>query len=294
MRAVAVALAAAARALAGQAPAAPLPASALTLRGAPAPFWQSERAPVAWPAPLPAVERALRWAPVAPGVERATLPLRGEGEAARLAVTIVRIDTRRHPLRLVVARTVEGGAWSLDSARDAAVAFNAGQFTGASPWGWVVQDGRERLPPQRAPLGVAIAQRRDGSLAWIPNASLDRARASRGDLAWAIQSYPALLDADTVPMMLRGGRALDLSHRDRRLAIGIDRAGRAIVLLTEVDLAALREVPLGLTVPELAALMGAVGCTHAVALDGGISAQLKVGSDTRRGWRRVPLALRSP
>ena len=58
----------------------------------------------------------------------------------------------------------------------------------------------------------------------------------------------------------------------------------------------LADLPLGLTVPETAALMGALGCDAATLLDGGISGQLLVrGADGKtrawRGWRRVPLGL---
>jgi hypothetical protein len=55
-------------------------------------------------------------------------------------------------------------------------------------------------------------------------------------------------------------------------------------------------LPLGLTNPEMAAVMGALGCRSAVALDGGLSAQLLVRSTegrlrTWRGLRAVPLGL---
>ena len=50
-------------------------------------------------------------------------------------------------------------------------------------------------------------------------------------------------------------------------------------------------VPFGLTTPEMAALMGALGCTRAVALDGGISAQLRVGAREWAGMRRVPVGM---
>lgn len=70
--------------------------------------------------------------------------------------------------------------------------------------------------------------------------------------------------------------------------------GRMLVALTRFD--ALGGVPLGLTVPETAALMGALGARRAVALDGGISAQLLVreAGGERRAWaglRQVPLGL---
>ncbi len=58
----------------------------------------------------------------------------------------------------------------------------------------------------------------------------------------------------------------------------------------------LGRVPLGLTVPEMAALMGALGARRAVLLDGGLSAQLLVrdGAGTAQAWpgtRKVPLGL---
>ncbi|MFI5143063.1 MAG: phosphodiester glycosidase family protein, partial [Thermoanaerobaculales bacterium] len=89
-----------------------------------------------------------------------------------------------------------------------------------------------------------------------------------------------------------------LAHRDARLAIGELRDGSALVALTRFDAAgeALGSLPFGPTVPEMAAVMGALGCRQAMMLDGGISAQLAVrdasGALQRwRGWRDVPLAL---
>jgi hypothetical protein len=59
--------------------------------------------------------------------------------------------------------------------------------------------------------------------------------------------------------------------------------------------AALGAVPFGPTVPEMAAVVGALGARDAVLLDGGISAQLLVrGAAGARRWpglRRVPLGL---
>jgi hypothetical protein len=59
---------------------------------------------------------------------------------------------------------------------------------------------------------------------------------------------------------------------------------------------ALDNLPFGLTTPEMAALMGALGCRQAVLLDGGISSQLMVQDregerQVWRGMRYVPLGL---
>ena len=91
---------------------------------------------------------------------------------------------------------------------------------------------------------------------------------------------------------------MDLDHRDARLAIGAGRDGRLVIALTRFEGlgGALSNLPFGLTTPEMAAVMGALGCRQAMLLDGGISSQLRLRSaDGRahewRGMRRVPLAL---
>jgi exopolysaccharide biosynthesis protein len=101
-----------------------------------------------------------------------------------------------------------------------------------------------------------------------------------------------------LPTALREPGAIDLDHRDARLAIGLDRDGKLLVVLTRLDVAipGLDRVHFGLTVPEMAAVMGAFGARQAMLLDGGISAQLALQTATgeRRAWpgiRKVPLAL---
>ena len=90
---------------------------------------------------------------------------------------------------------------------------------------------------------------------------------------------------------------MDVALRDARLALGALADGRVVVAMTRFDALGERfgAVPFGLTVPETAAVMGALGARDAVLLDGGISAQMLVRekSVTRRwpGLRPVPLAL---
>jgi exopolysaccharide biosynthesis protein len=117
---------------------------------------------------------------------------------------------------------------------------------------------------------------------------------------WAFQSFPTLLTGDgDVPQALRDPESgVDLTHRDARLAIGIQRDGALLLVLTRFDVfgPTLGAVPFGLTTPEMAALMGALGCARAVMLDGGISAQMQLLDARGRmqrwtGWRRVPMGL---
>lgn len=280
------------------------PASALAVEsgGAWRTWWRAERAPARWAAALPRLERAAGWRTVATGVEAGELRLAGSGEAWRTRVVLLRFDPRRVRLDLQRALAPDGlaGDWSVDAApADALAAFNAGQFASGRPWGWLVEQGRELQPPGRGPLSMAVVVGEDGRLRWLEADSIAAQRA-RGGIRAALQSYPVLLRRDgEIPEALREpGRGVDLSHRDSRLAIGEQRDGRVVVALTRFDGLGglLSSAPLGPTIPELAAIMGALGCRRAVALDGGISGQLLVrpaaGAERRYpAWRRVPLGI---
>ena len=92
--------------------------------------------------------------------------------------------------------------------------------------------------------------------------------------------------------------AIDLTHRDARLALGIDSNGWLIIALTRFDVLgpSFGSIPFGLTIPETALLMRGLGAQTAVALDGGISAQLLLrdaAGETHQwpGLRSVPLGL---
>jgi Phosphodiester glycosidase len=279
----------------------PLPASHLAVRTATgwATWWRAAAAPVAWSAADSLVAQRVAWHAGAAGTAWGELELAGSGEAWRTQVILVRLDPRQLRFRVDTGFTPPlRPAWNLERVPLAAVlAMNAGQFLDGLPWGWVVIDGRQMQPPGHGPLAVAVAADSSGTVYWIQDDSLHRTRV--GHVAWAFESYPALLRSDTVPAPLRAdGRGLDVGHRDARLAIGRLRDGQLLVALTRFDAlgGAFGAIPFGLTVPEMAALMGALGCRDAVLLDGGISAQLLVrdprgSARTWRGLRRVPLAL---
>ena len=82
-----------------------------------------------------------------------------------------------------------------------------------------------------------------------------------------------LLEKGAVPTPLhRASQGVNLDHRDARLAIGTQRDGRVVIALTRFDVLgdSFGRVPFGLTTPEMAAVMGALGCDDALLLDGGI------------------------
>jgi hypothetical protein len=264
-------------------------------------WWRSDAAPDRWRGPHDAVADAVTWRRAADGVEWGELRLAGTGEARRLRAVVVRIDPRLVRLRLDTAFTTGGerAAWTVDDARpDAIVAVNVGQFVRTLPWGWVVLDGHQFLAPGSGPLATAVAVDSSGAVRWIGPDSLGNPDVRRGAVS-AFQSYPTLLDAEgEIPPPLREpGRGIDVEHRDARLGIGALADGRLLIVLTRFDALgeSLGSIPFGPTIPEFAALMGALGARQAVALDGGISGQMLVrdadGTHAWRGLRKVPMAL---
>ncbi len=264
-------------------------------------WWTSDRAPCAWPAPDPAVSGAVRWQSATPGVQWGTLELRGSGEAWRLSVVVVRLDPALLDLELVQASREAGTipAWSLDDMpTEAVLGVNAGQFSGGLAWGWLVHGGRVVQPQGAGPLSMAFCVLADDAARLVP--AEEMATIAGTSVAEAFQSYPLLLrgDGSVPPQLARPGLGVDVGHRDARLALGELRDGRLLIVLTRFAAAgeALGSLPFGPTVPETAALLGALGCRQAMMLDGGISAQLAVREANGallhwRGWRKVPLAL---
>jgi uncharacterized protein YigE (DUF2233 family) len=263
-------------------------------------WWHSTSAPARWNGPLPALANRMEWRPAGPGVEWSDLRLSGPGEAHRIRLIVAKIDPGQVRFRLDVAYRDHGRrpGWSLERASGRAlVAINAGQFPRTTPWGWVVLDGRQRQPPGSGPLSVGVGFDSAGSLHWISPDSLSLFERGKG-LAFGFQSYPRLLASGSVPPELRAeGSGIDRGHRDARAALGETRDGKVLLVITRYDGVGglLDFVPFGLTVPEMAAVMGALGSENAVLLDGGISSQLLVREPREthrwRGLRAVPMGL---
>ena len=264
-------------------------------------FWRASRAPDQWTTGDARLSALVNWHAGRPGVAWATLPIEGQGEARALTLVLGRIDPDAVSFDLIWDVQGDRPHWTVDRAGDAAVALNAGMFVDRLPWGWVVTAGHERLPPGTGPLSSALVGLADDRLAWVDGDDVAHWRGqSLKDVRFAFQSYPTLLTGDgAVPAPLRDG-TINVTHRDARLAIGLDRQGRLIVALTRLDvplpIPGADRVPFGLTVPEMAAVMGALGAQRAMLLDGGISAQLRIADSTGlaktwKGLRKVPLAL---
>ena len=240
------------------------------------------------------------WHGVQPGMAWSQLRFSKEGALSSVNVVVVRIDPRVLSLRLERASEDYGLRATWTVARmpaDAMAAFNAGQFIGGIPWGWLVVDGVEQKAPGTGRLAMSLVLDRTGRAQLVTPAELP---AIRGQAQFAFQSYPMLLaGGGEIPWeLLAPGRGIDLGHRDSRLAIGITRSGEVIVALTRFSIAGdvAGSLPWGPTVREMAVFMRGLGADRAMMLDGGISSQLAVrGADgvARRwaNWRPVPLAV---
>ena len=284
-----------------------LPASTLAVRderGAWRTIWTARDAPreitgapllssLGWHA-SDAGDAGLRWHEV---------ELAGSGEGWRTRLVVAELDPARIRLRLDSAFTpARSPAWTVARAPATAIlAVNAGQFESTMPWGWVRIGGQRWLPAQRGPLAPALLLDASGTLHWIPGdrvAAAAMLSASSG-IQWAFQSYPALIADDSIVWPLRGaGRGVSVTHRDARAALCLARNGKLLVALTRFDAlgTSLGFIPFGLTAPEMAGVMAALGCRNAMLLDGGVSAQLLVrdadgAAHVWRGVRAVPLAL---
>ncbi|MDQ2929354.1 MAG: phosphodiester glycosidase family protein [Gemmatimonadota bacterium] len=264
-------------------------------------WWSADHTPAQWSAPLPLLASAVQWHPGSRGVEWGEAELSSTGEGWRTRLIVVRINPREQRFALQLAQGVAfSPSWTIESAGDTtAVAVNTEEFKHAQPWGWLVNGGTELAPRGVGPLSMAFLMDSSGGARLVPADSIAHARAG-GGIAYAFQAYPTLLDGDgAVPKpLLTSGLGVDLKHRDSRVAIGELRDGRVLIAVTRLNALgdAAAKIPSGLTVPEMAALMGALGCRRAVSLDGGISGQLAVrearGTVHRwTAWRLVPLGL---
>lgn len=261
--------------------------------------------------PAPSRIAAVRCDTIAP---IAAPRLSWRGDVVRWAEWRVRLGANDVPVRVVVTRmpaarlrfTLEIARrgdvaipWSLDEApADARIAVNAGQFTDAGPWGWVVHKQRELQPPGTGPLAGAFVVDSLGTVALLTASELEGWRAPLRAIE-AVQSYPMLLTGNARPprALCDVAAGLDLTHRDTRLAIGITPDADVLFVLTryEVPGGTATRFPIGPTTPEMAEIMRRLGADRALMLDGGLSAQLLVraAQDSARwpGLREVPLAL---
>jgi len=241
----------------------------------------------------PLLEAAVRWTDRAPGIRIGAFEVRTAGHLWTNSVAVVEVDPRQVRFALTA-----GAGWERRSAdeamRDSSVvlAVNTGLFRkDGTPQGLVRLGG----PPRSAAAGwldVVVAIE-GGDLRVLDVTDVP----ALGTGVSAFQTLPWLVRAGRVVLGVSSGVRLSRTHRDRRLTLCLDGDGLVRFLLSNFEVfgQAAGRVPVGLTIPEQAVVAAAAGCRDAVALDGGISAQLDVRGSARvhrmPGWRRVPLLM---
>lgn len=241
----------------------------------------------------PLLVRAIRWEDAGPGLRAGSFEVRVSGGLLVNSVAIVEIDPARYRFSLVAAPGFApraADAWMSDTGVVAAV--NTGLFRkNGEPQGLVMLDGM-RSGRRADWLDAAVAVE-DGRVRLLGPAALD----SLGGRASGFQVLPWLVRGSRVALGVSSGLRLSRTHRDRRLTLCLGADGLVRLLLSNFEVFGepAGTIPVGLTIPEQAALAAAAGCADAVALDGGISAQLVIrfAGRMRRmpGWREVPLMM---
>ena len=242
------------------------------------------------------LERATVWRDHAPGLSIGAFEVRTPGHLWTNSVAIVAVDPRVLRFELDAPpgwarRTAE------EALRDSGVvlAVNTGLFrANGTPQGLVLDRGRRRSALAGWLDAVVVVE--DGRLRVTDNQGT-RALGALGEGASAFQTLPWLVREGRVVLGVTSGVRLSRDHRDRRFTLCLDGDGSVRFLLSNFEVfgQAAGRIPVGLTIPEQTVIAAAAGCRDAVALDGGISAQLAVRGSARvhrmPGWRRVPLLL---
>jgi hypothetical protein len=220
---------------------------------------------------------------LAPGLRYGEIPLRRAGSPAAFPLVVARIDPTRWRF------AVHGRpAWEPGSVRDLAeegamvVGLNASYFTAEGPLGLVVQGGtiRNRQGTTRAAHFLVRGRNVD---------VVNERRTSIAGVNEGVQGFPAIMTRRrTFNYMRVGGRGFSPWVVDRRSAVCTDGGGWVIFAATDT-------LASGLTLDELATVMGGLGCVDAMGLDGGSSTGMwvRVGGVERfvANPERVPVVV---
>lgn len=209
------------------------------------------------------------WMSLVPGLEYRVvaweLPETGFG----VDLHVLRADPEVVRLKVLDARDFGGlrmTAREFAFQTGAVAVINGGYFDTANrPVGLVMREGEVTSGLRRRDWGIFLV---DDVRAWIVHT---RQYQRRKTITQALQTGP--------PLVLRGRETTIKQTFRRRSAVGIDRAGRIllVVALTTVPDATMTLAELGaiLRMPEAE---GGLGCRDALSLDGGGSSQLVVNT----------------
>lgn len=226
-----------------------------------------------------------RWEQAGDGLSIAELKFMRPPNPRAVTLLLLDVDPSRWTLR-VWGRP----DWSRDDvatlADEAGLswAVNGPYFADDGPLGLVVTDGvvRNRQGSRRAAHFLVDAPGR------LPRIVNERG-AAVASVHQGFQGFPAMMTAGRTFGYLRtGGRGFSVSEIDRRTAACVDVRGHLLLMVTDTWTS-------GLSLSELATVMGGLGCEDGMAFDGGASTGLWLDvPGTRRqvyGLDDVPVIL---
>jgi hypothetical protein len=201
------------------------------------------------------------WAPLAAGLETADLSLHRPPNPLVVRIFLARIDPGAWRFRVWGRPDFRGDAvGELAAEAGLALAVNASYFAAEGPLGLVVSDGAWRGRQGRNRAAHFLVGATDPA-PFILNGKGAKLPA----LAQGFQGFPAIMSAGrTFGYMRFGGRGFDVRKVDRRTAACTLRDGRVVLLVTDT-------ITNGLSLDELATVLGGLGCTDAMGFDGGSS-----------------------
>lgn len=203
-----------------------------------------------------------------PGLELATLRYRRDPNPAVHDLLVVRVDPEDWDFRVFGDEDFSRRG-ILEHAGAANVAVNASFFAEEGPVGLVLQDGGVRVPQGSARAAHFLVDPLYG-----PRVD-NRKGASLEGVEHGVQGFPAIMSGgETFSYMRVGGRGFPVHELSRRTAVCVDWDGQVVFAVTDTPLN-------GLTLNELATVMGGLGCEDAMGLDGGSSTALYVRAGDR-------------
>lgn len=220
------------------------------------------------------------WEQVQPGLDMAELSFLRPPDPRGVDILLVRVDPARWQFRVYGRDDWSRGSVSA-LANEAGLAFavNGPYFAEDGPLGLVVSDGvfRNRQGSRRA---AHFLVDEPGTLPRIVN---ERGTDVTG-VREGFQGFPSIMTGRKTYSYLRtGGRGFDVQVVDRRTAACTTASGEMIFLTTDTWIG-------GLSLSELATVMGALGCVDAMAFDGGASTGMWIdGKSEVRGLDEVPV-----
>ncbi len=233
--------------------------------------------------PLTVTDRG-SWTELEPGLELHTIDVTRPRNLSGVTLVAVRLDPAHYEFRVVSSPSHPERVEQAGPRLGAAAMIDGGYFDARGrPLGLLIADGVTAGGQLATAEGRAVFGVRDG----VPFVS-DAAGLELDGVTEALQTTPALV---------RGGvevEGFDEPWRvDRRAGVCVDGEGRVVFAVTDTVLN-------GLSFSELAHLMarsvdrGGLGCEHAMALDGGTSAQLWTAGHEQasvEGFADVPVFL---